>query len=217
VCTPEQADRWTWLVIAAYTQLRVGRHLVDDLRLPWERRSDPTKLTPVRVRRGFRRLRATLGTPARTSTAGQGQTVVAAAGDDGSEDCLGSGYTNNTTAVDDPASQPFVTGAAVPSWSAAGTLPTERVWNSGPCDCFGATGGGISALWAMPTYQADSHRIGVVNAYSSGAPCGAAAGSYCREVPDVAALAGPYPYPSYVDGSWGTGAAPASLHRHEPR
>jgi hypothetical protein len=64
VCTPQQADRWTWLVIAAYTQLRIARPLVDDLGLPWEHRTDPTKLTPVRVRRGFRRLRATLGTPA---------------------------------------------------------------------------------------------------------------------------------------------------------
>jgi hypothetical protein len=64
---PEQADRWTWLVISAYTQLRLARQLVDDLRLPWERRSDPKKLTPVRVRRGFRRLRATIGTPAHPS------------------------------------------------------------------------------------------------------------------------------------------------------
>jgi DDE superfamily endonuclease len=62
--TPEQADRWTWLVIAAYTQLRLARRLVDDLRLPWESRLDPTQLTPLRVRRGFRRLRATIGTPA---------------------------------------------------------------------------------------------------------------------------------------------------------
>ncbi|MGP8062061.1 MAG: NF041680 family putative transposase [Acidimicrobiales bacterium] len=73
---PEQADRWTWLVIAAYTQLRLARQLVDDLRLPWERRSDPKKLTPVRVRRGFRRLRATLGTPAhppKSTTPGPGR------------------------------------------------------------------------------------------------------------------------------------------------
>jgi hypothetical protein len=62
---PEQADRWSWLVLAAYTQLRLARGLVDDLRLPWERPCDPIKLTPARVRRGFRRLRATLGTPAR--------------------------------------------------------------------------------------------------------------------------------------------------------
>ncbi len=62
--TPEQADRWTWLVIAAYTELRLARRLVDDQRLPWERPLDPAQLTPARVRRGFRRLRASLGTPA---------------------------------------------------------------------------------------------------------------------------------------------------------
>jgi hypothetical protein len=38
--------------------------LVDDDRLPWERPCDPASLTPARVRRGFRRLRATIGTPA---------------------------------------------------------------------------------------------------------------------------------------------------------
>ena len=65
LCTPEQADRWTWLVVGAYTQLRLARGLVDDLRLPWERPRDPALLTPARVRRGFRRLRATIGTPAR--------------------------------------------------------------------------------------------------------------------------------------------------------
>jgi DDE superfamily endonuclease len=64
LCTPDQADRWTWLMIAAYTQLRLARQLVDDLRLPWERRTDAGKLTPTRVRRGFRRLRAAIGTPA---------------------------------------------------------------------------------------------------------------------------------------------------------
>jgi DDE superfamily endonuclease len=62
--TPEQADRWTGLVVGAYTQLRLARHLVEDLRLPWERQLDPSLLTPARVRRGFRRLRATIGTPA---------------------------------------------------------------------------------------------------------------------------------------------------------
>lgn len=74
--TPEQADRWTWLIIAAYTQLRLARELVNDIRLPWERHRDPTKLTPVRVRRGFRNLRATLGTPAsapKSQTAGPGR------------------------------------------------------------------------------------------------------------------------------------------------
>jgi hypothetical protein len=76
LCTPEQADRWTWLVVAVLTQLRLARGLVTDLRLPWERPRDPTKLTPTRVRRGFRRLRATIGTPAsppKRSRAGPGR------------------------------------------------------------------------------------------------------------------------------------------------
>ena len=62
--TPQQTDRWSLLVAAALTQLRLARGLVADLRLPWEKPLEPMKLTPSRVRRGFRRLRATLGTPA---------------------------------------------------------------------------------------------------------------------------------------------------------
>jgi hypothetical protein len=42
----------------------MARGLVDDQRLPWEPPRDPAKLTPARDRRGFRRLRPTLGTPA---------------------------------------------------------------------------------------------------------------------------------------------------------
>ena len=74
--TPEQADRWTWLIAAAYTQLRLARGLVEDLRLPWEKRRDPTKLTPARVRRGFRRLCTLIGTPAsppKSATPGPGR------------------------------------------------------------------------------------------------------------------------------------------------
>ena len=74
--TPAQADRWTWLIVAGYTQLRLARPLVEDLRLPWERRRDPGQLTPGRVRRGFRRLHAHLGTPAsppKFDTAGPGR------------------------------------------------------------------------------------------------------------------------------------------------
>ena len=61
---PAQADRWTWLVLAAYTQLRLARQLADDQRLPWERPRPPGKLSPYRVRRGFPRLLCALGSPA---------------------------------------------------------------------------------------------------------------------------------------------------------
>jgi hypothetical protein len=61
---PTQADRWTWLVLAAYTQLRLARQLACDQRLPWERPRPPGKLSPYRVRRGFPRLLCALGSPA---------------------------------------------------------------------------------------------------------------------------------------------------------
>ena len=63
---PEQADRWTWLVLLAYTQLRLARRAIDDRGLPWERPQRPHRraLTPARVRQAFPQLLATLDTPA---------------------------------------------------------------------------------------------------------------------------------------------------------
>jgi hypothetical protein len=62
---PEQADRWTWLVMAAFTQLRLARAYVEDLRLPWERRYETGRLTPIRVHRVVSALLGHLGTPAK--------------------------------------------------------------------------------------------------------------------------------------------------------
>ncbi len=61
---PEQADRWTWLVLAAYAQLRLARGVVADRRLPWERPQRQRRLTPCRVLRGFATLLTAVGTPA---------------------------------------------------------------------------------------------------------------------------------------------------------
>ena len=61
---PAAADRWTWLVIACHTQLRLARPLAADLRRPWERAAPPGRLTPARVRRGFRNIRAKAAQPA---------------------------------------------------------------------------------------------------------------------------------------------------------
>ena len=73
---PHAADRWTWLVITANTQLRLARHLTADLRRPWERPASAGRLTPARVRRGFRNLRAKTTRPAgapKPATAGPGR------------------------------------------------------------------------------------------------------------------------------------------------
>ena len=61
---PAAADRWTWLIIAAHAQLRLARTLAADLRLPWQRPAPDGRLTPARVRRGFRNIRTTAGCPA---------------------------------------------------------------------------------------------------------------------------------------------------------
>ncbi|MDF2969464.1 MAG: uncharacterized protein K0Q93_3242, partial [Nocardioidaceae bacterium] len=62
--SPAAADRWTWLIVAAHSQLRLARRLAHDLRRPWERPLPPDRLTPARVRRGFRRLRTKTPSPA---------------------------------------------------------------------------------------------------------------------------------------------------------
>jgi hypothetical protein len=57
---PEQADRWTAIILAACAQLTLARPLAADHRLPWEKPRDPHLLTPGRVRRDFPRIRASL-------------------------------------------------------------------------------------------------------------------------------------------------------------
>jgi len=141
--------------------------------------------------------------------ASQGQSLFAAAGDSGSEDCSG-GSGPASLAVDDPASQPFVTGVGGTTLSSLGPPPTESVWDD---PSTGAGGGGISASWTMPSYQADAaSSLHVINSNSSGDPCAAGAGLYCREVPDVSADADPFTgYVIYYAGLWiGTGGTSAA-------
>jgi hypothetical protein len=73
---PEQADRWTAIIIASYAQLALARPLAADQRLPWERPRDPARLTPGRVRRDFPRVRALLppiASPRKPCTVGPGR------------------------------------------------------------------------------------------------------------------------------------------------
>lgn len=121
--------------------------------------------------------------------AAQGQTILSAAGDDGSTDCYDA-ITNPTLtqlAVDDPASQPTVTGVGGTSLVQASDPPLEHVWNDGATTGDGAGGGGQSSNWPMPTYQSGPGVIGP----DSGSQACAFVEAYCRQVPDVAALADP--------------------------
>jgi hypothetical protein len=107
--------------------------------------------------------------------AAQGQSVVAASGDDGSSDCY-SATGSTAKAVDDPASQPYVTGVGGTTMTTSGSTTTQTAWNNDS----GGTGGGVSSRWAPVVYQ------------------GGIATTTKRAVPDVSALADPADgYPVY--------------------
>lgn len=61
--SPATADRWTWLLLLAYVQLRLARDAATDVRLPWQPPLPLERRTPARVRRGFSRLLPNLGSP----------------------------------------------------------------------------------------------------------------------------------------------------------
>jgi subtilase family serine protease len=145
----------------------------------------------------------------------QGQSIVAASGDSGAEDCnTGGPAPQAQAAVDDPSSQPFVTGVGGTSLHALGPRPSETVWNSGGTALSGmlqpgAGGGGISNLWAMPAAQLDSAAsLDVRTAQAAGTACGRP-GGFCREVPDVAADGDPASgYLVYWNGGGSVGGEP---------
>ncbi len=127
--------------------------------------------------------------------AAQGQTILVAAGDSGSETCFEQTYDPSLVA-DDPASQPYVTGVGgtTLSLNSNNSYQSEHVWNSGFLG--GAGGGGLSQYWKQPSWQTGP---GVQNSYSNG----------MRETPDVSLNADPATgYPVYCTvGSNCTGSS----------
>jgi hypothetical protein len=140
--------------------------------------------------------------------ASHGQTMFASAGDQGAYD----GGGNSTLSVDDPASQPYVTGVGGTTLSGTvGSSPVEAVWNDGYIDGeYRAGGGGVSSYWSYQQNQILSYQADMIplNSNSTTPPS-----STMRNVPDVALNADPdsSPYAVYVGGSWnpigGTSAA----------
>jgi hypothetical protein len=131
----------------------------------------------------------------------QGQTVLVASGDDGSEGCWGSDGSTVTYPMY-PASDPSVTAVGGTTLFGPGD---EVVWN----DCEGATGttcastagegaagGGLSHFNDIDSWQP------VVWDWSvAGNPCG----MDCRQVPDISSNAG-IGMVSYFNGGWFIGA-----------
>ena len=78
-----------------------------------------------------------------------GVTICAASGDSGSSD----GVSDGANHVDFPASSPHILGCGGTSLqSANGAIESETVWNDGTQG--GATGGGYSAQFPLPSWQA---------------------------------------------------------------
>jgi subtilase family serine protease len=142
-----------------------------------------------------------------TQMAMQGESITAAAGDNGAYDCLEDRTSNvHAIAVDDPASQPLVTGVGGTSFEAfdPGSDPNpsypagqETVWNDldacngtkqglAACARTGAGGGGVSVFWRRPSFQTGPGVLPLTN----------------REVPDVSANADvSTPYAEYCTGN----------------
>ena len=114
-----------------------------------------------------------------------GVTVLVACGDDGASD----GSTNGAPTVDFPASGPYVVACGGTKLTLSGTtIKSEQVWNELSAN-EGATGGGVSELFALPSFQQ--------NAKVPAAPNGFVG----RGVPDVAGDADPETgYNVVVDG-----------------
>jgi kumamolisin len=118
------------------------------------------------------------------AAAAVGVTVCCASGDNGSGDGVGDGRAH----ADFPASSPHVLACGGTTLEAAGSsIGSERVWNHDG----GATGGGISDTFGLPSWQTGA---GVPPSANPGARAG-------RGVPDVAGDADPATgYRVRVDG-----------------
>lgn len=114
-----------------------------------------------------------------------GITILVAAGDDGASD----GSTSGTPTVDFPASSPFVVACGGTRLTLSGTtIKSEQVWND-LAENEGATGGGVSELFALPSFQQSADVPKAPNGFLG------------RGVPDVAGDADPETgYNVLVDG-----------------
>lgn len=129
--------------------------------------------------------------------AAQGQTVFSSSGDSGNDDCAGKSVSPTTPllGVDDPAAQPYVVGVGGTTALTTTPNPSQQVWNNGASG--GASGGGVSQIWAQPAWMSQQYDP------TNGVTCGMQVA--CRTVPDVSAFADPQTGVTiYIGGQWTT-------------
>ncbi|HXZ70626.1 MAG TPA: S53 family peptidase, partial [Streptosporangiaceae bacterium] len=146
---------------------------------------------------------------AMSDAAALGITVCAAAGDNGSTD----GVTDGQQHVDFPASSPYALGCGgtrLLANPATGVISSEVVWNELASN-EGATGGGVSDQFALPSWQANAGvpaRATAAAASPAADPAGGAASSPAGGAADGAA--------SSPAGDPAGGAASSGHRRHHP-
>jgi subtilase family serine protease len=135
----------------------------------------------------------------------QGQTILSAAGDDGSTACSTASQPDATLDVLAPAALPYIVSVGGTGVNASGN---EVVWNDSD-EGLGAGGGGLSGYWCMPDYQHQPAIPGMFSSITTTYPsCTDSVNSqgYPREAPDVSADADPNSgYVIYYDGGWAGG------------
>jgi kumamolisin len=127
-----------------------------------------------------------------TQLQAEGITVFVSSGDDGASGREGTGLN-----APDPGSQPLITSVGGTRLNVTNkeVWSSETVWND-LANGHGATGGGVSKYWDIPTYQ-------LIKGKSVALKNGGSA--TMRNVPDIAADADPYtPYSEYCgcEGGW---------------
>jgi len=146
---------------------------------------------------------------AMSDAAALGITVCVAAGDNGSDDDVTDGQVH----VDFPASSPYALGCGGTTLVAdptTGTISSEVVWNELASN-EGATGGGVSDQFALPTWQADAGvgpRAAAQPAAASGAAGAAASDAAAGDAAagDVVAEHRRRHHPDSGGGSGGSGS-----------
>ena len=146
---------------------------------------------------------------AMSDAAALGITVCVAAGDNGSDDDVTDGQVH----VDFPASSPYALacgGTTLVADPTTGTISSEVVWNELASN-EGATGGGVSDQFALPTWQADAGvgpRAAAQPAAASGAAGAAASDAAAGDAAagDVVAEHRRRHHPDSGGGSGGSGS-----------
>ena len=124
--------------------------------------------------------------------AAQGQQIFAAAGDSGAVDCRGSATpTSGSISVEQEAAVPWVTAVGGTDLGVESTVSGLGIHNEDTWNDSGAGGGGQSAVWAMPAWQAAYLAAAHDTPPGAADGCGAPAGGLCRMVPDIALDADP--------------------------